>query len=42
MTSDEAPAQGGDAAGGAGLLPFDTSAAHQARIYDHLLCGCFL
>jgi hypothetical protein len=36
MTSQEAPAQGG---GKAGPLPFDTSVAHQARIYDYLLGG---
>jgi hypothetical protein len=33
MTSDETPAQAG------GPPPFDTSAAHQARIYDYLLGG---
>ena len=36
--SDEAPAPGGTA-GGAGPLPFDTSVAHQARVYDYLLGG---
>jgi S-adenosyl methyltransferase len=36
MTSNEASAQGG---GKAGPLPFDTSVAHQARIYDYLLGG---
>jgi hypothetical protein len=35
MTTDEA-------AGTAGQLPLDTSRAHQARIYDYLLGGCFL
>jgi hypothetical protein len=35
MTTDEA-------AGPAGPLPFDTSKAHQARMYDYLLGGCFL
>jgi hypothetical protein len=39
MTGDEAVAQGGDTAGSAGLLPFDTSVAHQARIYDYVLGG---
>jgi hypothetical protein len=39
MTSDEGPVPGGDAgiAGRAGPLPFDTSVAHQARIYDYVL-----
>ncbi len=42
MTSDVAAAQGE----GDGIpekprpLPFDTSKAHQARIYDYLLGGC--
>jgi hypothetical protein len=42
--SDEAaaPAQGNRTAGKAGPLPFDTSVAHQARVYDYLLGGCFL
>jgi hypothetical protein len=41
MTSDEGPAPDGDAgvAGGAGPLPFDTSVAHQARIYNYVLGG---
>jgi hypothetical protein len=39
MTSDEAPAQGDGAAGEAGLLPFDITVAHQARMYDYLLGG---
>jgi S-adenosyl methyltransferase len=40
VTSDEAaaPAQGGTASG-FGPLPFDTSKAHQARMYDYLLGG---
>ena len=40
MTSDEAaaPAQGGTASG-FGPLPFDTSTANQARMYDYLLGG---
>ena len=39
MTSDEAAAPGSGADGKTGSLPFDTSRAHQARIYDHLLGG---
>ena len=40
MTSDYASAPGGDVtAGRAESLPFDTSRAHQARIYDYLLGG---
>ena len=40
MTSDEAAAsaQSGTASG-FGPLPFDTSTAHQARMYDYLLGG---
>jgi hypothetical protein len=40
VTSDEAaaPAQGGTVSG-LGPLPFDTSRAHQARMYDYLLGG---
>jgi hypothetical protein len=40
MTSGDtsAPAQGGPA-GKTGPLPFDTSRAHQARVYDYLLGG---
>jgi hypothetical protein len=41
MTSDNAAVPGG-AAGKTGSLPFDTSVAHQARMYDYLLGGCFL
>jgi hypothetical protein len=39
MSSDDeaAPGRGGDSE--AGSLPFDTSVAHQARIYDYLLGG---
>ena len=36
MTSQEAPAPHGARTG---PLPFDTSVAHQARIYDYLLGG---
>jgi hypothetical protein len=39
MTSDNASAPGGVPAAEAGTLPFDTSKAHQARIYDYLLGG---
>jgi len=40
MTSDEAAAPGGGStAGKTGPLPFDTSVAHQARIYDYTLGG---
>ena len=39
MTSDEAAAPGSGADGKTGSLPFDTSRAHQARIYDYLLGG---
>jgi hypothetical protein len=42
MTSDVASAPGDGIPEGTGPLPFDTSKAHQARIYDHLLGGCFL
>jgi S-adenosyl methyltransferase len=35
--SDEAADDGG--AGEAGAPPFDTSVAHQARVYDYLLGG---
>jgi hypothetical protein len=37
----EAAAPGGAAAGEAGPLPFNTCVAHQARVYDYLLGGCF-
>jgi hypothetical protein len=39
MTSDEAPAPGNGTAGQSARLPFDTSVANQARIYDYLLGG---
>jgi O-methyltransferase involved in polyketide biosynthesis len=40
MTSDDASAPGGDVTTGrTRSLPFDTSTAHQARIYDYLLGG---
>jgi hypothetical protein len=37
MTSGETSAP----AGSPEPLPFDTSRAHQARVYDYLLGGCF-
>jgi hypothetical protein len=39
MTSDDVVAPGEGAAGTAGSLPFDTSKAHQARMYDYYLGG---
>ena len=39
MTSDEAAAHGGGTARTAGPPAFDTSVAHQARMYDYLLSG---
>src|SRR5262249_36936018 len=40
MTSDDAAAPGGGGTGAAARpLPFDTSVAHQARVYDYLLGG---
>jgi SAM-dependent methyltransferase len=39
MTGDEAPGPGRDPDGKAGALPFDTSKAHQARMYDYALGG---
>jgi hypothetical protein len=39
MTSDEPTAPVGGTAGKTGPLPFDTSVAHQARVYDYLLGG---
>jgi hypothetical protein len=39
MTSDEAAGPALDADGRTGSLPFDTSKAHQARIYNYLLGG---
>ena len=40
MTSDDAAPQSGDfTAGTTGPLPFDTSVAHQARMYDYVLGG---
>jgi hypothetical protein len=39
MTTDETTAPNGGTAGNAGALPFDTSKAHQARVYDYVLGG---
>ena len=40
MTSNEAATPGsGSTAGQTGLLPFDTSVAHQARVYDYMIGG---
>ena len=39
MTTDDAPDPGEGAAGNSNRLPFDTSVANQARIYDYLLGG---
>jgi hypothetical protein len=39
MSTDEAAAQAGEAPRKAGQLPFDTSVAHQARMYDYVLGG---
>jgi hypothetical protein len=40
MTSDDAAVPGGSSiAGETGLVPFDVSVAHQARMYDYLLGG---
>src|ERR1700683_4004592 len=38
MSSDKAAATDGTT-GNTGSLPFDTSVAHQARVYDYLLGG---
>ena len=38
VMGDEAPAAGGGP-GKPGPLPFDTSKAHQARVYDYVLGG---
>jgi hypothetical protein len=39
MTTDETAVPDGGTAGKAGPLPFDTSVAHQARVYDYVLGG---
>ena len=41
MTSHEPAAPGSDTAGKTEPPPFDTSVAHQARMYDYLLGGYF-
>jgi hypothetical protein len=41
MTSDNTAAAGGGGGGKTGTPPFDVSVAHQARMYDYLLGGCF-
>jgi hypothetical protein len=42
MTSDGVAAPENGTAGKTGALPFDTTKAHQAWMYDYLLGGCFL
>jgi hypothetical protein len=42
MTGEEAPALREDTASKASPPVFDTSVAHQARVYDYLLGGCSL
>ncbi len=39
MTSDDAAAPGNGSDGKSASLPFDTSVAHQARMYDYMLGG---
>jgi S-adenosyl methyltransferase len=39
MTSNDAPPPDGGTASGTGPLPFDTSVANHARVYDYLLGG---
>src|ERR1700743_1950786 len=39
MTSEDTGAQGSGAGSKTGPLPFDTSVAHQARMYDYMLGG---
>jgi hypothetical protein len=39
MSSDEAATTVDGGASKAGVLPFDTSVAHQARVYDYLFGG---
>jgi hypothetical protein len=41
MRSHDAAAEDDGTDRGAGPLPFNTSVAHQARMYDYLLGGCF-
>jgi hypothetical protein len=42
MTGEESPALREDAVSKASRPVFDTSVAHQARVYDYLLGGYFL
>jgi hypothetical protein len=43
MSSDDVTEPAGDSTLSAvRSLPFDTASAHQARIYDYVLGGCFL
>jgi hypothetical protein len=43
MTSDNAAAPGGAApTGEVRRVPFDITVAHQPRMYDYVLGGCFL
>jgi hypothetical protein len=39
VTSRDGAVQDGGTGRGAGPLPFDTSVAHQARVYDYMLGG---
>ena len=41
MTTDETAARSDSAAGKGAPLAFDTSVAHQARMYDYILGGYF-
>jgi hypothetical protein len=42
MATDGAPVKNGAGTSGkARSLPFDTSVAHQARMYDYVLGDCF-
>jgi hypothetical protein len=41
MTSHDAVVHDGGTERGVGPLPFDTSVAHQARMYNYMLGGCF-
>jgi hypothetical protein len=42
MTGEQGAAHGGSTADESNPAAFDTSTAHQARVYDYLLGGCFL
>jgi Cell division protein SepF len=41
ISDDAAPSVGGGTAGETGSPPIDGRVAHQARVYDYLLGGCF-